>query len=74
MHIAHSYSSDSLNMKLVPSKRISEPLDLNTGNNEVVEGHSPCFLVILQQQILQTKGLISSKSMTSKALPGQRWG
>ena len=66
MHIA--------NLKLVPSKRISEPLDLNTGNDEVVEGHSPCFLIILQQQILQTKGLITSKSMTSKALPGQRWG
>ena len=73
MHIAHSYSSDSLNMKLVPSKRISEPLDLNTGNNEVVEGHSPCFLIILQQQILKTKAL-RFRSMTSKALPGQRWG
>ena len=58
---------------MVPSERISQPLDLNTGHNEVVKGHLPCFLIILHKQVLQTKGL-KSINMTSKALPEQRWG
>ena len=44
---------------MVPSERISQPLDLNTGHNKVVQGHLSCSLIILQQQILQTKGLKS---------------
>ena len=44
---------------MVPSERISESLDLNAGHNEVVQSHFPCFLIILHQQILQTKGLKS---------------
>ena len=42
-------------VRLVPSEGVSEPLDLNTGNDEIVQGHPPCFLIILQQKILQAK-------------------
>ena len=58
---------------MVPSERISEPLDLNTRHNEVVQGHLPCPLIILQQQILQTNGL-KSMYMSGKVLPEQRLG
>merc|ERR1719430_1505469 len=49
-------SCSSSHLPVATSERISEPLDLNTSNNEVVQGHSPCFLIILQQQILDKGG------------------
>merc|ERR1719507_1898462 len=49
-------SCASSHVPVATSERVSEPLDLNTGNDEIVQSHPPGFLVIFQQQILDKCG------------------